>query len=347
MLLKNKIKNLVLILVLPLMLSACSEIEFGSHLVKTWDGNTTPPTSSKGTFKVGKPYTVAGRTYYPKETYNYVETGVASWYGPGFHGKKTASGEQYSQYEMTAAHRTLQMPSLVRVTNLGNGKSVVVRVNDRGPFAKGRIIDVSEKAAGLLGMKGAGTAKVKLELLADESRALAMAAKSGKSTKGVEVAYNKTGHLPQGYGQQVYDTQVAQASVVPAVQQPTAVTTYRGPIISDVPMSEPELEQTAKVEDVQGHITNGKFYPNAVVEQQPVTANSLYVQAGAFGSEQNAQNLAVRMASIAHTKVEPVTFGGRTLYKVRLGPLDTVRQADSVLSKVLAAGQSDAIIVVQ
>ena len=248
---------------------------------------------------------------------------------------------------MTAAHRTLQMPSLVRVTNLSNGKSVVVRVNDRGPFAKGRIIDVSEKAAGLLGMKGAGTAKVKLELLADESRALAMAAKSGKSTKGVEVAYNKTGHLPQGYGQQVYDTQVAQASVVPAVPQPTAVTTYRGPIISDVPMSEPELEQTARVEDVQGHITNGKFYPNAVVEQQPVTANNLYVQAGAFGSEQNAQNLAVRMASIAHTKVEPVTFGGRTLYKVRLGPLDTVRQADSVLSKVLAAGQSDAIIVVQ
>ncbi|MDY0028495.1 MAG: septal ring lytic transglycosylase RlpA family protein [Pseudobdellovibrionaceae bacterium] len=346
MLLINKIKNLVLLLVLPMLLSACSEIEFGSHLVKTWDGDAAPPTVAKGTFKVGKPYTIAGRTYYPKETYNYVETGVASWYGPGFHGKKTASGEQYSQYEMTAAHRTLQMPSLVRVTNLGNGKSVVVRVNDRGPFSKGRIIDVSEKAAGLLDMKGAGTAKVKLELLADESRALAMAAKNGKSTKGVEVAYNQTGRLPQGYSQSSYEPQVAQASVVQSVQS-SPVTSYSGPIISDVPMSEPELEQTARVEDVQGHITNGKFYPNAVVQQQPVTANSLYVQAGAFGSEQNAQNLAVRMASIAHTKVEPVTFGGRTLYKVRLGPLDTVRQADSVLSKVLASGQSDAIIVVQ
>lgn len=191
--------RLVCCVLLSLTFSACSEIEFGSHLLKSPMPENYSSTPSSGSFKVGKPYTIAGRTYYPQETYQYVETGIASWYGPGFHSKKTASGETYSQYEMTAAHRTLQMPSLVRVTNLSNGKSVVVRVNDRGPFAKGRIIDVSERAAGLLGMKGAGTAKVRLELLADESRAIAQMAKSGKSTKGVEVAYNQTGHLPSSY----------------------------------------------------------------------------------------------------------------------------------------------------
>jgi len=326
---KQNLKTILFLLAVPFLLSACTEIELGSHLYKTWGSDTPQPVEaaasrSSGTFKVGKPYTIAGRTYYPKETYNYTESGIASWYGPGFHGKKTASGETYSQYEMTAAHRTLQMPSLVRVTNLSNGKSVVVRVNDRGPFAKGRIIDVSERAAGLLNMKGAGTAKVRLELLADESRALAQVARSGKSTQGVEVAYNATGHLPNGYSQVLH-----------------------GPAISDIPMTETDIAQTAQAESVAGHVKDGHFYPNPVVKQQPVVASNIYIQAGAFGVESNAQSLAVRMASIAPSKVEPVTFNGRTLYKVRLGPLDSVRSADSVLSKVLASGQSDAIIVVQ
>ncbi|MDD2761877.1 MAG: septal ring lytic transglycosylase RlpA family protein [Methylomonas sp.] len=321
-------KKIFLLLFVPFLLSACSEIELGSHLYKTWgdddrDTASSSPsynTANSGNFKVGKPYTVMGKTYYPKETYNYTETGIASWYGPGFHGKKTASGETYSQLELTAAHRTLQMPSLVRVTNLENGRSVVVRVNDRGPFARGRVMDVSERAAGLLDMKRAGTARVRLELLADESRMLASAAKNGKTTKGVEIAYNQTGRLPDG---------------------------FRGPVISDVPMSENDLTETAQAESVQGHVSGGRFYPNPVVEQQPVTPTSLFVQAGAFGQEGNARNMAVRMASIAPTKVETVESGGRTLYKVRLGPLDSVGSADKVLSKVLASGQSDAIIVVQ
>ena len=306
------------------MLSACSEIELGSHLYKKWEGDEIPTqqanSKTQGTFKVGKPYSIAGRTYYPQETYNYTETGIASWYGPGFHGKKTASGEWYSQHELTAAHRTLQMPSLVRVTNLGNGRSVVVRVNDRGPFAKGRIIDVSERAAKLLNMTGAGTARVKIELLADESRALAYAAKNGQSTKGTEVAYNQTGQLPHG---------------------------FRGPVVSDIPQTELDLTQTAQAESVRGHVEQGHFYPAPIYEQHVVAPTTLFVQVGAFGQESNAQNLSVRMASIAPTRVEPVTFNGRTLYKVRLGPIDSVPQADRVLAKVLAAGQSDAIIVVQ
>lgn len=113
-----------------------------------------------------KPYTVAGNTYYPiKSAKGFSETGVASWYGKKFHGRKTASGERYNQNKMTAAHKTLPFGTRVRVKNRDNGKNVVVVINDRGPFAKGRIIDVSRAAAKKLGMLGAGTAKVSIKVV--------------------------------------------------------------------------------------------------------------------------------------------------------------------------------------
>src|SRR5262245_12419431 len=102
-----------------------------------------------GVYKVGKPYQIAGSWYYPAVDYDYTETGIASWYGPDFHGKDTANGEAYDMNALTAAHRTLPMPSMVRVTNLENGRQIVLRVNDRGPFARSRIIDVSRRASQL------------------------------------------------------------------------------------------------------------------------------------------------------------------------------------------------------
>jgi len=122
-----------------------------------------------GHFKIGNPYEIFGVSYVPQNYEDYEETGVASWYGDDFHGKPTANGELYNMDEMTAAHPTLPLPSLVRVTNLHNGKTVVVRVNDRGPFAKSRVIDVSEKAAITLGFKDKGTTEVKVELLRSET----------------------------------------------------------------------------------------------------------------------------------------------------------------------------------
>ena len=113
--------------------------------------------------------------YYPKVDYDYSEVGVASWYGPGFHGRSTANGEQYDMNDLTAAHRTLPMPSIVRVTNLENGRSIKLRVNDRGPFVGDRIIDVSRRAAQLLGFHIDGTARVRVEIVADESKQLAAA----------------------------------------------------------------------------------------------------------------------------------------------------------------------------
>lgn len=112
--------------------------------------------------KIGKPYQVAGINYYPADDREYAQTGVASWYGPGFHAGSTANGERYDQDDLTAAHRTLPMPSWVEVENLDNGRKLTVRINDRGPFARERIIDLSRKSAQLLGVDRAGTAQVRL-----------------------------------------------------------------------------------------------------------------------------------------------------------------------------------------
>lgn len=122
-------------------------------------GSVQAPKSA-GTYKVGNPYQIAGKWYYPSDDPHYQETGTASWYGPTFHGKSTANGEQFDENDVTAAHRTLPMPSYVEVTNLENGRKLVVRVNDRGPFAKDRIIDLSRRSAQLLGVEQQGTARV-------------------------------------------------------------------------------------------------------------------------------------------------------------------------------------------
>ncbi len=136
-------------MVLPFFLASCA---------------TQPKSKVRGTSS----YTVRGETYYPMQTgEGYVEEGEASWYGPGFHGKTTANGERYNQNAMTAAHKTLPLGTDVRVTHLENGKSIEVRINDRGPFLHGRIIDLSKRGAEKLGMKDAGTGLVRVEALSE------------------------------------------------------------------------------------------------------------------------------------------------------------------------------------
>lgn len=125
-----------------------------------------------GVYKVGNPYKIKGKWYYPKEDYKYSEVGVASWYGEDFHAKRTANGEKYDMNSLSAAHRTLPLPTIVKVTNLQNGRSLVLRVNDRGPYASNRILDVSKRAASLLGFQTQGTTKVRVEVLENESKAL-------------------------------------------------------------------------------------------------------------------------------------------------------------------------------
>ena len=125
-----------------------------------------PVPKGGGTYRVGKPYTVGGRVYVPEEDTSYREEGLASWYGDDFHGRLTANGEVFDMASLTAAHPTLPMPCYARVTNLSNGKSLIVRVNDRGPYHGNRLIDVSNKAAELLEFKGNGVARVRVEYVA-------------------------------------------------------------------------------------------------------------------------------------------------------------------------------------
>lgn len=118
-----------------------------------------------GVYKVGNPYEIAGRRFVPEVDPDYSEVGLASWYGPKFHGRRTANGEIFDQYALTAAHRTLPLPSRVRVTNLANNREVVLRVNDRGPFVGDRIIDLSRRAAQLLGTERSGVGTVQVDLI--------------------------------------------------------------------------------------------------------------------------------------------------------------------------------------
>jgi rare lipoprotein A len=122
-----------------------------------------PVPKGGGTYRVGKPYTVAGRVYVPEEDVNYREEGLASWYGDDFHGRLTANGEIFDMASLSAAHPTLPMPCYARVTNLSNGKSLIVRVNDRGPYHDNRVMDVSSRAAELLEFKNHGVARVRVE----------------------------------------------------------------------------------------------------------------------------------------------------------------------------------------
>lgn len=172
---------LCFITILPLgFLTACSQVQLASHMAKQIPlGNSDYIAGKSGPYKVGSPYDVKGVRYTPREDYAYDETGIASWYGPNFHGRPTANGERFDQWKVSAAHKTLQIPSVVRVTNLENGRSLKLRVNDRGPFARGRIIDLSRRAAQLLGFEKQGTARVRVTVLRNESLRTAAAAKAG------------------------------------------------------------------------------------------------------------------------------------------------------------------------
>jgi rare lipoprotein A len=204
-------------------------------------------------------YDVLGQRYYVLASADgYLERGVASWYGPTFHGGNTSSGEPYNMYAMTAAHKTLPLPCYARVTNLRNGKSVVVRINDRGPFVANRLIDLSYTAASRLDMLREGTTLVEVR------------------------------------------------AVSPAVPD--------------------ELTRTTA---------------------QPPPA--LYVQAGAFADQQNAQRLLARLqaAGLERAFIALPLQSGAHLYRVRLGPVESVAQFDQLTARLAALGIADARLALE
>ena len=173
-------RNIFFIIFLILIQGCTSSVEVAANLGKKYlIPKEEKKRIQKPIYKIGKKYNVGGKYYYPKKDLYYNKTGIASWYGPKFHGKLTANGEIYNQYALTAAHKTLPLPSAVKVTNLKNNKSIVLRINDRGPFVNDRIIDLSSKAADILDLKREGTGLVRVQILKQKSLYLEKLAKQG------------------------------------------------------------------------------------------------------------------------------------------------------------------------
>jgi rare lipoprotein A len=275
-----------------------------------------PP--SAGVYKIGNPYQIDNIWYYPREQPDYDETGIASWYGPDFYGKYTANGELYDGGKLTAAHRTLPMPVNVRVTNLDNGKSIVVRVNDRGPYARGRIIDLSRKAAELLDVVQNGTARVRVTYL---SRADLGGGAPPPSETPPEIA----NALPAAPTAKV-DT--AALGIVPGA----AI----APPVRSAPLPAPVAAPPAQIASTA---------PTGHVDKVPVPATThLYVQVGAFSKKENAERLMRSLGGDLH--ISSLQRGNQTLYRVRTGPLASVQDADAALARITGTGSGDAQIVV-
>ena len=231
-----------------------------------------------------------------------------------FHGQRTANGDIYDMYAMTAAHQTLPMPSYVRVTNLENGRSVILTVTDRGPFVQGRIIDVSRKAADLLGFSEKGTSLVRVEAVPAPTENL-IAAKDAAPPA------------------------VAAAPVQIAAAPRATVAVERLPPATGVPVANPVPANPLP------KVANTVMPPEVTLVGVPVV-NRLYVQAGAFSSYDNANSVRNGLSSLGPVTVSTVDVAGRQLYRVRLGPLDSVARAESTLGMVIARGHTEARIVV-
>ncbi|MBO6826855.1 MAG: septal ring lytic transglycosylase RlpA family protein [Sneathiella sp.] len=308
-------------------LSGCAEVSLLGHAAS---GMSDPKADEKqiasirAKRKVGKPYKIDGIWYYPKEDPGYVETGIASWYGEPFHGRKTANGETYNMNLMTAAHKTLPMPTDVRVTNLENGRSIVVTINDRGPFVHGRIIDLSRRAAQLLGVIRNGTAKVRVEALDgarnENIRYLAEANTAPEERKVAAAA-------PQ--------TNINSTSLAPPTQAKVA----------SKPLTPPKTE-TIQPQDTKIGNENRPLNTEAV-KTVPVAPTEMYIQAGAFVDFDNANKLSARLSPLGAAKVYQVLINGQDFYRVRLGPLQSVEEADTLLANLINNGHTEARIVIE
>lgn len=283
-----KISSLGLVMaVTGLSLTGCGSNDvskFGKEYGKAspyYRGNGTLPKGG-GHYKVGSPYVVNGKKYYPSEDRGYDKVGKASWYGPTFHGRKTANGEYFDMNRLTGAHPTLPLPSFVRVTNLKNDKSVIIRINDRGPYAHTRVLDVSKKTAQVLGFQKIGTARVRVQYV---------------------------GRAPLN-GDDYY--------AASAKKRPTA--------------SSVKVAAHAK-------------QPKRVVASN--SDNDLYIQAASFSNRSNARRLGESLLDLGPVDIVSSDVGGRTLYRVRVGPLQSNQEARVALRQVVDAGHTGATLVIE
>lgn len=345
------IRNFLLLCMALTILSSCASIFKRSGID---DG-------FYGYYKVGAPYKIGDTWYYPKEQPDYDETGTASWYGPDFHGKSTANGDTYNQHEMTAAHRTLPMPSMVRVTNLSNNKSTIVVVNDRGPYSKGRIIDVSKQAAEELGFKNNGTAKVRVQFLPKQTKKLiASMEKSPKNQPILASLFSK-----ENIGKKIPDDgEGLNATYSPAANDVKIATTETPKTVLPKqvnPKAAKELEEKIALEDLapeklkNDDITSKELpAPETLRVSHDEYVKTLpqapkgplhYVQAGTYSQMKNAERAKQSLRPFGDVAITPLARGNTVLYRVRVGPMPNLKLAELALDKVIKLGHADAILV--
>lgn len=305
---------------------------------KAWTGTNG---SSEGSYKVGNPYEIGGEWYYPHEDYSYDEIGVASWYGADFHKDLTANGEIYDMYAMTAAHKTLPLPSVVRVTNLENGRSVILRVNDRGPFVVNRIVDVSKSAAERLGFHSKGTTRVRVTIMPKESKELKQAmlnneAWAKNAYKSDANNYSNDVSLPAKSGGSNYTSSIRSVTKAPVV-----ATAYSRDGNQSAYETGRNTYATNNVKPLQASNASGW----GTVQ----SGNSYLIQVGAFSVKKNAELFAEDMKRYGNVLIsssyDNSYNNNGAIYRVRLGPYSSKNEADIALRFVNEIGLHDARIV--
>lgn len=315
-----------------------------------------------GIYKIGKPYKIGDRWYYPKEDYSYVQEGIASWYGEDFNGKPTANGEHYDMNTLTAAHRTLPLPCIVKVTNLQNGRAVVVRVNDRGPYVKDRIIDLSKRGAQLLGYLGQGTTKVRVEIMPKESKAL-KAAMLGQETPDATALAESASPAPSLMESTAERIEISEKEAEKAMiyasagGQSYAVGEYDASKAADVEQAAygsaagkdgKRVTKTLETQAVALAANNTKdsgIYGSAAKNPQAkhtVAKKSgyeylpgyYYIQAGSFTRYDLAHNLMVRLKEYGNTHIVEANVNSTKYYRVAMGPFSREEEAKVSLAKI-------------
>lgn len=261
-----------------------------------------------GQYHVGSPYQVAGRWFTPHEQPGYDKTGLASWYGEAFHKRKTSNGEWFDMNTFTAAHPTMPLPSYAMVTNLENGKQVVVRVNDRGPFVDTRVMDLSKRAADALGYRLKGTAHVRVRLIGP-----APLRDSNSHMMAMNDALNNGASL----------NQIASMSQNQNAEVQVASATPRRKPIVEQPIQQAEY----------------------VAPDVPVAAGGYIVRVAVFHSLENANSAYQSLASLGPTQIIKAVGANGPLYRVQMGPLDTEADAEAALQNAISSGFDDARIV--
>lgn len=279
-----------------------------------------------------KPYYVRGSWHYPQNFYEYDETGIASWYGPGFHGKPKPYGEPFDMNGLSAAHRTLPLPSVVKVTNLSNGRSINIVVDDRGPFVyEGRIIDLSIGAAKELGTYSKGLATVRVQSLPSESKALSdYLAKNG----------DKRGKMKDGRTwQQVYRDEIAGQKGDYVTQSP----------VKRIQEVKEHTQKKATIDELENLIDQETSKPliNTNVTKQTIPNLSNYIVLGeTYLQKANAEKVSAAFPKTWNAQVnQSIHTSGQTFYDVRIGPIKGSEASQAVLQHCKEKGFAQAILV--